>query len=70
MVEIFDYYLTDLNQQRAENDILTKEQVKVLEEQARFIVKFFRYIGRLSTRLAKLRFYITKLAKVTGFDLR
>ncbi len=34
MVEIFDRFLIDLNQQRAENESLTKDQVKVLEERA------------------------------------
>ena len=45
-------------------------QIKALGEQARFIVKSFRYIGRPSGRSVKLGFYITKLAEATGFDLR
>ncbi len=49
---------------------LTKEQVKALGEQAQFIVKSFRYTERPSIRLAELGFYITKLAKATGFSLR
>jgi len=70
MVEIFNQFLTDLNQQQVENGSLTKDQIKVLGETARFIVKFFRYIGRLSVRSAELRFSITKLAEATGFDPR
>ena len=45
-------------------------QVKVLGEQARFIVKSFRYTGRPSGRSAELGFYITKLAEATGFSFR
>ncbi len=68
MVEIFNRYLIDLNQQRAENGTLMKEQVKVLGERAWLIIKSFRYIGKLSTRSAELGFYITKLVKATEFD--
>ncbi len=42
----------------------------MLEKQARFIVKSFRYSGRLSTRSAELGFYITKLAEAIRFDSR
>ncbi len=52
------------------NGTLTKDQIKVLEEWVRFIIKSFKYTGRLSVRLAELGFYITKLTKATGFDPR
>ena len=45
-------------------------QIKALGEQARFIVKSFRYISRPNARSAELGFYITKLAEATGFDPR
>ena len=70
LVKIFDQYLADLNKQWAEDSSLTKDQVKILEERAWFIIKSFRYISRPSIRSAELRFYITKLAEVTGFDPR
>ncbi len=69
-VEIFDRYLDSLNKQRDQNGNLTKDQVKALGEQARFIVKSFRYTGRPSMRSAELGFYITKLAEATGFNPR
>jgi len=34
----------------------------------RFIVKSFRYQEKPNAKSAKLGFYITKLAEVTGFD--
>ncbi len=69
-MKIFDWYLTELNSQWAKNDTLTKDQVKALGEQARFIVKSFKYIEKPSTKSVKLGFYITKLAEATGFDSR
>ena len=69
-VEIFDRYLTDLNQHQGEDGTLTKDQIKVLGERARFIVKSFRYSGRSSTRSAELGYYITKLAEAIGFSPR
>jgi len=69
-VKIFDHYLDSLNKQRDQDGNLTKEQVKALGEQVRFIVKSFRYIGRPSTRSAELGFYIIKLAEATGFNPR
>ena len=69
-VEIFDRYLDSLNKQRDQDGHLTKEQVKALGEQARFIVKLFRYTGRPSIRSAELGFYITKLAEATRFSPR
>ncbi len=60
----------DLNKQRDKDDNLTKEQVKALGEQAWFIVKSFRYTGKLSGRSAELGFYITRLAEATGFSPR
>ena len=44
--------------------------MKALGEQARFIVKFFRYQRKLSAKSAELGFYIIKLAKATGFSFR
>jgi len=64
------YYLANLNKQRDKNGNLTKEQVKALGEQARFIVKSFKYTGRPSGRSAELGFYITKLAEAIEFSLR
>src|SRR6266542_1932515 len=67
-VKIFDRYLGHLNKQRKKDGNLTKEQVKAFGEQARFIVKSFRYTGRPSGRSAELGFYITKLAEAIGFS--
>ena len=69
-VKIFDWYLADVNKQCNKNGILTKDQVKALGEQARFIVKSFKYTGRLSARSAELGFYITKLVEAIEFDPR
>ncbi len=49
---------------------LTNDQVKILEERAKFIVKSFRYQGRSSAKLAELGFYITKLTKAIRFSSR
>ncbi len=68
MVKIFDQYLAKLNKQWVEDDTLTNDQVKALEERAYFIVNSFKYQGRLSAKSAELRFYIIKLTEATGFD--
>ncbi len=69
-VEIFDWYLSDLNKQYSKNGTLINNKVKALSEQAQFIVKLFRYLGKPNVKLVELRFYITKLAEVIGFDSR
>ena len=67
-VEIFDWYLAELNKQQAEDGTLTNDQVKALGERAWFIVKSFRYQEKLSAKSAELKFYITKLAEAIRFD--
>ena len=52
------------------DNILITDQVKALEKWVQFIIKSFWYQEKLSVKLAELEFYITKLAKATGFDLR
>ena len=69
-VEVFDRYLDNLNKQRGTDGALPKDQIKDLSEQARLIVKAFRYRGRPTTRSAELGFYITKLVEKIGFDKR
>ena len=62
--------MTNLNWQWIENSSLFNDQIKALSKHVRFVVKSFRYIGRLNIRLAKLEFYITKLAEAIRFDPR